>query len=280
MEKLVCTICHPGYYLNNDGKCINYLNYMERIQNCIGYSYTFNNITYFAYDYFYDHPYSYSYSNSYFCTYKEQNHYDDYYNDEYNSYNYIKSYIGKTDLNVPIINSTFKAKCIKCNSKYYLNSEGECIEISDEDCSLVSIVFDITQKRLIMCNNFCNNYENDKIYYEINYYNTIEGKNEIFNPIDLLNNIYYDYNYYITDIFYYLNDDLKPIFLENKLCVDRPKNFANFRECTKFQYDASTDTYKCIECNNYNHYYLDTQSNSCIYIKDKHIFDDNYNCVA
>jgi len=270
-KKLVCTICSPGYYLNNDGKCINYLNYMERIQNCYKYTYTFNNITYCA-------------SNNYsgFCTYSElHNTYYDIGN-EYNEYNYIKSYIEKKDFNIPI-NYTFKAKCIECDSKYYLDSKGECIEISDEDCSLISIAFDITPKRLSICEKFCNNWENNKIFYEINYYNTIEGKNMIFNPYNFLYDLYYNnYFNYNGDIFHYLNDDLKPIFLKNKLCVDPPKNFKWYDECFKFQYDASTDTYKCIECKGYNNYYLDPKKNICIYINDEGKLnpDDNYNCLA
>ena len=274
-ENLVCTICEPGYYLNIDGKCINYLNYMERIPNCEKYSYSFNDITYCI-----GSSFSSSFCKNSGVRYSSGYEDKDYYSIESNSYSYIKSNIGKKDFNVPIINSTFKAKCIQCNSEYYLNSEGECVEISDEDCSFVSIAYDITPKRLMMCEHFCWNI--NKIYYEINYYNTIEGKNELFKPQKFFNDFYYNYyqgkiDNYNKDIFYYINDDLKKIFLKNKLCVEPPKNLGKFHNCKAFQYDASTDTYKCIECN--DNYYLDTKNNSCIFTYKEHK-PDYYNCLA
>ena len=33
-EKLVCTLCKEGYYLDNNGNCVNYINNLEKIQNC------------------------------------------------------------------------------------------------------------------------------------------------------------------------------------------------------------------------------------------------------
>ena len=119
----------------------------------------------------------------------------------------------------------------------------------------------------MMCENFC--LVESKIFYEINYRNTNEGKNEIFKPRDFLIKFYDDYyqntiGNYNRDIFYYINDGLKPIFLKNKLCVDQPKNFGDFWECEIFQYDAYTDNYKCIKWK-YN-LYFDTNKNSCIHI--------------
>ena len=33
-EKLICTICSPGYYVDSDGKCVNFLNKLQIISNC------------------------------------------------------------------------------------------------------------------------------------------------------------------------------------------------------------------------------------------------------
>jgi len=108
-----------------------------------------------------------------------------------------------------------------------------------------------------MCESFCSLGSNQKIFYEINYHNTIEGKNEIFKPREFLKKFYYDYYHnqignYNRDIFYYINDDLKPIFLKNKLCFDPPKNFGNFRYCTKANANTTyvNTIYNCTDCSN------------------------------
>ena len=37
--KLICTLCKPGYYLKDDN-CKNYLDLLEKINNCNKYSYS------------------------------------------------------------------------------------------------------------------------------------------------------------------------------------------------------------------------------------------------
>ena len=30
----MCTLCKPGYYINSEGKCVNFINQIEKIDNC------------------------------------------------------------------------------------------------------------------------------------------------------------------------------------------------------------------------------------------------------
>ena len=55
VENLACTLCKPGYYLEN-GNCINYLDKIKNIPHCTSYSYLIGNI---SFDYYPKDEYAY-----------------------------------------------------------------------------------------------------------------------------------------------------------------------------------------------------------------------------
>ena len=273
-EKLSCTLCNPGYYLNSEGKCIFYLNFLERIPNCFRYAYTTGDINFCTYNsYYYDEELNKLYDefySTYYCKNEKNDYYDYYYT--YSSLEEYKKSINNNYIIIPEINSAFKGKCIQCQNGYDLDSDGNCVKMIPEDCTLISIYKNLT--KFSKCIEFCNNYNN--IYVELIYKkknnDQDSGNNEETSSIVTLDT--YDF----FEKFYYggnpndkemMKEDyekyLKPLFAKAKLCFPRPENSKEFRECQRVQYDENTNTYKCSKC--YSSYVLDTESNSCKYIE-------------
>ena len=314
LEKLECTLCNPGYYLNSKGECIDYHNYLKPIiPHCYRYKYEINNITFCSYFYnyyYYDDDYEKKYYEYYhyysdYCVFENytnsyNNYYHYYYNTYYNIYGYLyrmnnynnennyyyNAYeyrLNNTDINItiPPINSEIWAECIKCDSGYYQNSNGDCIPLKDEDCSLYSIIQYFPQ-RYYDCKELCynNNYaymnlvilNNSNIYF--NYpYNEIDEdlNNTIYLDMDYLFDRYLynnDYHYYLygknlSNLFYIFGGDLKYLFIQNKLCVNTSTLSQDFKNCREIEFIQTKNIYKCISCN-YN-YILDNITNMCIY---------------
>ena len=295
-EKIICNLCKPGFYLNSEGKCIDYLKYLEKIPNCERYSYQINNImfcTYYYKDNYYDYEneYYYDYYDTYYCIRETRYNYDYYYYDyDYNYYTYnydsYKNYYNYLDFNIPAINDPFKAKCIRCESNYYLNSEGNCVQYSDEDCSLISILNDFPKKYLF-CRNYCSNSGNTK-YIQATFRNASNNGsietldfNEFFNNYLDKNNNDYAYDFHPIDynlgkkLFDNLDNVLKPLFIKNKLCIKIPEDTNDFQNCNKVTFDEKTNSYICSEC--YNNYDYILENNRCTYIRYNSNFDE-FNC--
>ena len=281
-RNIICTLCKPGFYLNTEGKCINYIKYLEIVPNCQRYTYQINNITFCIY--FRDYPYYYS---TYYCEYASYDqYYYFYYDDYYYTYNYehYKGLHYNLDYNIPEINSPLKSQCIRCNAEYYLNSEGKCVKISDEDCSIISILNDFPE-RLSICQNYCTNSGKTKYVQATYKNNTNNGSLETLDFYEFFKNYYernnndkkyyYKYNKYYMGkkLFDNLDDTLKPLFAKNNLCISIPENTYNFQFCDRVQYDEKTNSYKCSRCY-YDYYVLDIKNNRCKYIYDD--YDDNY----
>ena len=259
---IICKICHPGYYLNSEGKCINYLNYIEIIQNCQEYYFEIQNISFCAsygsskHYYGEDDEENDNNWNAFYCAFDiKNNRYEYFY-----SYNeYIKKY--NHDINISEINSTIKAKCKGCEQDYVLNSEGNCFKKQEDNCSLLSIIQNYPEK-FYSCQSLC--YNGDKIFVEISYKNNTNNNVEVFDPVE------YFYNHYYTEeIIDNLDSNLLPLFLKDYLCIQKPNDSEIYKNCKKVQYDDKTNSYKCSKCINY-YYILDNNHNNC-----KSIFDDN-----
>ena len=169
--------------------------------------------------------------------------------------------------------------------RIYLNYNGNCVDIQKEDCSLVSIINDFPDKYLI-CREFCSLYKN--IYTQITY--TKNEKSEILDLDYFLSDYYYRYSNYIRQynkLYYYngkilenIDDNLKPIFAnnKNKLCVTLRDN-GDYENCYRVQYDDNTKNYKCARCYSDYDYILDQKANKCIYKWDSPNYYDDYNCL-
>ena len=278
-EKLSCTICAPGYYLNSKGKCVYYLKYLEKIPDCYRYFYTINNISfcpYYSYSeraYYFDSYYPYCRIGDYNFNY----HYYYYYSyslDEYK--NYLNS-----NITLPEINTNFQALCIQCKSGYFLNSDGNCINL--EECSLISIYENINENYL-KCRDFCYYYDTINVeltYKKKNISEDSENNNKTNNIVtldaeDFFHSLYYGYTNYNKTIIEDYNEYLKPLFIKAKLCILKPEDSKAFENCRKVQYDGVTNSYKCSEC--YSSYILDTESNTCKYLYNEDYLYDYYDC--
>ena len=111
-EKLVCTECYLGYYMNSDGKCVNFLHYLKKIPYCYIYTYQIKNNNKNTIFYYYD-----------------DDDQTNYYEGDY-GYEFI----------LPEINSSIDTKCISCEIGYNLDKDGKCIPTTFEECSLISII--------------------------------------------------------------------------------------------------------------------------------------------
>ena len=291
-EEIVCKICKPGYYINSEGKCIYYLNYLKFKDLCSRYFFTINDISFCAYvDYQKDDSDNILFNTddiyAQYCKYQTSKYYDDYsgnnYHEYYSYYEYKKNNNGvDIDINIPIINSSIESKCIGCISGYYLNSEGKCQEIKKEDCSLISIAKNFPQQYVI-CRDYC--YYYDYKFIEIPYLNVNNSIKEIFYPYHFFekftNFISYNSsssnNDYTSEIFDLLDDEIKPLFSESMLCA-KMDEYQNFYNCERVQYDENTKSYKCSRCYNSDSLILDPITGICIY-KEEKLDDDDYNCI-
>ena len=283
-EKLVCSICKPGFYLNSEGKCINYLQYLERIQNCSEYYYKINDLTFcvYLYDYYgksYDNDYDFSAD---YC-YNSNNNNNDYENlYHYHSFYEFNKSTKVTNFSIPEINSPFKGQCIRCKEGFYLNSDGKCAAFSLEDCTLISIVENFPEK-YIQCKSICDNYKN--IYVDLTY-NKISDKNNgnnnennTFVTKKFFESYLYNTNTNINDA---IDENLKSLFIKNTLCIPRNGNFDN---CQTVKYDENTNSFVCSQC--YSDYYIiDNVLKNCLTPKiDQYDDDDDkysyygFNCI-
>ena len=285
-EILICLYCKPGFYMDSEGNCINYLIYLQEIPNCFEYYYEINNISFCT---FYNII-------SYYCIYKPDKKkyhlyiFEDYY--KYESYKSFEEYKKEANLlisepNIPVINSPFKAKCIECElGNYHLNSYGNCELIATEDCSLISIAKNFPE-RFELCYRYCfcvTGFE----FLEIPFINKTNNNIEIFYPYDYIYKYSFDYYYYeekrnkdyYYEIYETLDDTLKPLFISNKLCE---QNYNDSAYCSRIKYDNNLKAYKCSKCSNTS-FILDPVTNKCKIPNENNInegeyFLDDYNCV-
>ena len=220
--KLECKLCKPGYYLNSGGECISYYNYLVKIPNCYEYTFKINNISMYYFNYY------------------------DFIFFRYESYIDIYS----VPL-IPQINSTIKTKCESCLDGYYKDSDGNCVTISLEECTIISIIN--YPERYDACYDIC--YTNHYIFLDI--------------TLDFFDYYYYGYNNLTSNILY---DDS---ILNNKLCINRPSNSEYLKNCQSVEYIEESNIYKCKSCE-YD-YILDNKTNTC-YFNNTYI-KDNYNCI-
>ena len=241
-EKLVCTFCKLGYYLDSFGNCVSYEKYLEKMPNCYGNSYKIGNLT----------IYYYSYNSLYF---------EFYYN---NSYYYSSSSILDNDENIrdlinenlKKINNTIKGICIDCNDDFYLK-ENKCEPFKIENCSIISM---IKNNLYYYCRDFCRYKQYPLIVLDLN--NTGNEPSYI-----TISEIYEKYRY-STKL-----SKLKISLLNQTLCIDNSDNSENnnLKNCAIALYLEQENKYICNICQ--KGYFLYGENKQCIK------FDENPNCV-
>ena len=238
-EKLVCTKCKNGYYLISDGYCYNILSYLERVPNCLIFSYYIENILF--------------YYNNIFSI-----------NENYYGFNYYKEqdrYISSDFFSFKIENP--KIECIQCQNGYFKNDEGDCEILTDEKCSLKSIIENYSQKY-----RQCNAYFSKTNYSSIDYIIENENNEENGDNKNMKINLEYIYKKYneSNQEIDSLDENLKSLIFKSKFYIsnsgkggdNEPKSL---RRCKKGEYIQNNDTYICTECQ--DGFSLDYETNIC-----------------
>lgn len=210
-EKLVCIDCRAGYYLDSEGKCINYLPNLKRIPFCYKHKFHLKNNILIYY------------------THGEEDIYYDYLKYPYNGSQKIDNKI--------------ETECIECETGYFLNGNNICESINIEECSIISI-FENYPIKYYECKNFCYLDKNTFItsikinlnnLYEVN--DNEEGE---YNNVRIIymDDIIYSNYYYSDNIYSILDDDIKSLTVKSKLCISNsgkggendPANLRKFQE--------------------------------------------------
>ena len=249
-DKLVCTFCLPGYYLDQEGKCISILNKIEIIENCNRHEFNLGKLLF--YFYLYD-----IYNTHLFSDKKEDRNY------------YINNYINYIN---DLKNNEYpiKTSCASCFENYYLNDFGECI-IYDFKNYIGSTNI---KKRMNYCKSLCNRKGypfiylrliNNSIDFDYEYNNSLSL--DIIDMYDILNN-------YDT-----LTNDTKNIMENIPLCYKIPSEddlIIQFVGCEKVIYLQKKNVYQCFECK--DQYIMEYEKHICHKItgNDKNI----NNCVT
>lgn len=253
-DKFICTVCALGYYLNSEGKCISYVNDLEKFPNCKEYNFIINNTTFIYYIY-----------NIYYFTINFENSYDIllYYNN-FSIYNEA----------LKNVKHPIKTTCQECESRYFLNEEQKCESINFEKCKGSFIIQNITE-RLSICQNICK----DKSY--LNIYLRINNEQNIDFDYNKINNISFNYNefYSLSDILKYFdrkNNETKNLVKNMNLCLNQfsdTKMETQFDGCSGVVYIPKTKLYHCINCK--SGYLMNYNNNLCIKVNEY----DKFNCL-
>ena len=257
-EKLICTGCNDNYYLKSDGHCYNFLSFFEKEPNCLVYSYYVGNSLFYYNDLLSIEEY-----------YRGREYYN--YNYDYNDYYYY------LNSNNSLTLEKQKTECIRCQNGFFKNDEGNCEKLSDEKCSLISIIENYSQKY-----RQCNDYFNKTNYSSIDYLIENENNDQIENTDEIENNeergedlnntikinleyVYQEYNKSNQNIDS-LNEKIKSLIYNSKFYISNSGKGGenepqNLRRCKKSEYIQNNNSYICVECQ--EGFSLDNETNIC-----------------
>ena len=228
-NNLVCKICLYGYYLDSNGKCIDYTDKIEKKSNCESLNFYIDNLMFF---------YT---SNTNQVTSSKINMYD-----YINSFNTLNEYIKNKNI--------IKTTCGLCESGYYVNNEGICDILTTEQCTGKFIIQNINN-RMFSCSDLCSKKEYPLIYikllngnidYDFDNYADLKETDDIRGLSDLIGN---DFNFNSIN-----NKEMKEFILNTPICQ-------NFEGCSRLIYIPKTKTIHCLEC--FSRYILDPKNNIC-----------------
>ena len=241
-EKLVCILCKEGYYLDYNGNCVNFKNYLIKNQNCIWNIYSKGDFSI----YYSDKEIYYRFY------YKEKDYFYGYYNLMRNFDEKIIEFINN---NINTINHKIKGFCTTCNNEFYLTYDYKCMPLSIHNCTIYSM---IKNNLLNECQNFCKMKKFPVIVLNLN--NT---DNEI--SYITISRIYYKYRRYVIE------RKLHSL-INQTLCIDNSEDskYNYLKYCIIAIYLEKEDKYICNVCD--EGYFLNKITNQCMK------FEENLNC--
>ena len=236
-EKLKCTFCAPGYYLNEDGKCINYFNKIETIPNCEESIFKIGDI------------------NFYFKEYNNQPsvylslHYNDNYRINFPFYNKI------------IANKNpIKTICSYCFQECYTTFDGECENYYFKKCTVSYLLKNRNSESFIYCTDIGYLYNYPYVYIKL-INNSIDWSQE---NIDIYNITGISSIYDVIINFNELTEETKNIVLNlafvYKYSTEENAKF-RFEACEQVIYIPKIKKYQCIKCK-YG-YFMDDKNYIC-----------------
>ena len=185
------------------------------------------------------------------------------YNYQYYYYYDLKNinpnYVDFINDNLKNIPKEIEGKCVYCNEGYFLNSNGDCVELTLSNCKLNEMI-DNTQL-YGKCSRLCSENEFPFILLDLS-------------DISNIKEYYSNFQEYNLNIQGYFSIDQAMYILSNKfiinyiklnsvpLCIDiYEKQFQNLKNCAKVLFPKENGKYICQSC--LEGYILDNQTNSC-----------------
>ena len=245
INKLKCTICSIGYYLDSNGNCISYTDKLEKIPNCD--SYKFNIIDIHLFDmYFY--PNGEEKIDAHFAF--DRKDYSDIFNLLNEKVNNLKSQV--------------KTICLYCKTGYYVNDEGKCEILDVEKCTGRFVIQNI-DRRMSNCYSLCYQKGFLDIHIKIKD-NLIDYDFEDFKNISNSDDLWY-IGRILRDFIMITDYETQLFILNSPICYIYPDEIAKakFEGCEEVIYIPKTKSFHCLRCINnfYEKYVMDNTTNIC-----------------
>ena len=212
-DKLICSLCEEGYYLNSEGKCISIYDKIISIPNCASHNFSING-----------HEFRYISSNNYIYSLS----------DYFDIGEEINEYLLK-------LKSSINTTCEYCLPGYFLNDNKKCEILSSEKCT-GKFILNNRWERLYSCDNIC--YQNDFPLISLKL-----GNNKYEEYYETIFDILYNYVYGYNDSDE-LNNGNKNYILNSNLCynISDERIKYKYEGCEKVIYINKTKSYQCVEC--------------------------------
>ena len=243
---MTCVLCVPGYYLNSENKCVNLIDYIQIIPNCIEQKFSIGNIEFYI----------------------------DYYNSEnidiyldYSSRNYFYDYNYYNEIVNNIINP-INTNCTICQEGYFMNKRLECEILSLDKCTLNYIQIANNSFDFINdCNEICANNNFPSIFLKFKIY-SLDFDEETYKDLNDLNN--YKSLYEITQIrdsYPDLGDETKNLISNIPFCynISNEELKNKFGTCQRVIFNPINKSYQCLKC--INGYEYNYEKQKCILIE-------------
>ena len=222
-ETLQCVECDDGFNLNSNGHCISHKSYVKYIPYCSDIKYEVKN------------------------------------NKTIYSQNSTSNDSSSDDNSTAF---TVITTCKLCKSGYYKDSNGDCIGLSVDTCSFISLLNSNGSIQLYNeCQNFCKGREYASIDYSFDFLNNYDINSSDYSIEFVLNNFTY-----INELLEKIDPSFKTFIYEGHLCLKNtgkgtklePKSL---KKCTHTSYREEDNAYDCSECS--SGYSLNEETGLC-----------------